>query len=186
MNIFVTDLCPKQSAQNVCDKHMKMIVESCQLLATCFDLNILAKQDCPKTQKGTNRKWFNPNHPSSKWCRESRENLNWILQHTRSLLDEKYYRYPDSDRHFCHDFVDWVSSNLDLSFVPIGPQTDFKIAINENMSCRLHPLFENGSVVDKYRLYYTHDKPFAKWTGRPAPSWFFDKKYSKSLSAADT
>lgn len=179
MNIFATNYCPIQAAIDSCDKLcVKMIVESSQLLATCFSLNRLAEKDCPRTKTGNPRKWFNPKHPSSIWTRESTGNLDWLILHTQAMLEEKYRRYPDKGRHFCHDFLDWVIDNLDDSFVPKGKQTDFSIAISESMSCRTHPLFENGSAVDKYRLYYTHDKHFAKWDRAvKEPDWFKDEKY---------
>jgi hypothetical protein len=154
-----------------------MIVESCQILATGFSLNRLASNDCPRTQKGTPRKHFNPKHPSCLWARESTGNFDWLIMHTLGLLDEKKYRYPNGSRHFCHDFVDWVINNIDDAEIPKQDQTEFSIAISEDSKCRQHPLFNNGSVIDKYRLYYTHDKPFANWSKREAPDWFFDKKY---------
>lgn len=157
-----------------------MVIESCQLLATCFEVERLAAEDCPRTQKGNPRKWFNPKHPSSIWTRESTGNLDWLILHTQALIEEKYRRYPDKGRHFCHDFLDWVIKNLEDSIVPEGSQTEFSVAINDSMECRTHELFNSGDVIDKYRLYYTHDKPFAKWgKNRPAPDWFSDPKYRK-------
>jgi len=38
------------------------------------------------------------------------------------------------------------------------------------------PHFDNISTVEKYRLYYRHDKPFAKWGRRGAPEWFIENK----------
>ena len=42
--------------------------------------------------------------------------------------------------------------------------------------CSPVPHFDNISTVEKYRLYYRHDKPFAKWGRRGAPEWFIENK----------
>lgn len=173
MNIFTTDYCPVQSAQNVCNEHFKMIVESCQILATCFSLERLAEQDCPRTIKGTPRKHFNPKHPSCVWAKKSTGNMDWLIMHTLALLEEKKYRYPDSPRHFCHDFVDWVIENLEDANTPEGELTEFSVAISDDSECRKIRDFEQKSVVDKYRLYYIYDKArFATWKKREKPDWF--------------
>tara|TARA_B110000196_G_C20450995_1_gene344955 strand:+ start:233 stop:406 length:174 start_codon:yes stop_codon:yes gene_type:complete len=54
----------------------------------------------------------------------------------------------------------------------IGERTDFAIAISDTMNCRKIEGFDNLSSVEKYRLYYKHDKPFVKWTKRRQPVWF--------------
>ena len=114
MNIFTTDYCPVQSAQNVCNEHFKMIVESCQILATCFSLERLAEQDCPRTIKGTPRKHFNPKHPSCVWAKKSTGNMDWLIMHTLALLEEKKYRYPDSPRHCNLHFLE-QSNDIDYN-----------------------------------------------------------------------
>lgn len=153
-----------------------MSIESCQILATCFTLDRLAAPDCPRNQKGKPRKHFNPKHPSCKWARATLGNFNWLIDHTAELFNQKYLRYPNKGRHFTHDFFDWVVNNREDCIVPSGPLQEFSIAINKEQSCRSHPLFSSGSVVDKYRLYYTHDKPFVTWSTQ-IPEWFTDEKY---------
>jgi hypothetical protein len=51
--------------------------------------------------------------------------------------------------------------------------TPYVIAINESCDCRKQPGFNECSVVDQYRLYYQYDKPFATWTTRNQPDWYF-------------
>lgn len=171
MNIFAIDQDPKQSARWLCDKHViKMIVESSQILANCFTLETLAKPDCPRTITGAARKHFNPKHPSCLWANESSENMNWLFEHVKEMLREKYARFPDAGRHFCHDFIDWAEINKKQSITPKGKLTKFKIAISDKMNCRHHPLFNEDDPVLCYRLYYKLDKPFAKWK-RNMPLW---------------
>lgn len=171
MNIFATDRCPIQSARWLPDKLVvKMGLESCQLIATCFSLDRLAASDCPRTQKGKPRGHFNPKHPSSLWTRASRANLQWLLCHTEATFEEKYARYPKGGRHFSHDFLDWAINRFDDCEVESGLQTEFSVAINEDKQCRRHPHFEKSDVVGKYRLYISMDKPYASWI-RNKPFW---------------
>ena len=173
MNIFCLNDNPVTAAVEMCDKHVsKMCVEYAQLLATCFTLDRLAEPDCPRTQTGNPRKHFNPKHPSSLWTRETLSNMFWLIDHATALLSEFEHRY--GKQHFCGGFIAWAADNIADCVVPDGDQTEFSIAINDEQQCRQDPRFESASVVDKYRLYYAHDKrDFAKWDkGRPAPSWY--------------
>lgn len=168
MNIFFLDYSPEQSAHWLCDKHAKMLLESAQLLATCFTLERLAQSDCPRTQKGTPRKHFNPNHPSALWTRKSSANMDWVILHALEIENERIAR--GMNPHFVMDFLWWVIENLDDSIVPEGELTEFAVAINEKMNCRKVAGFDSLDPTVKYKLYYRLDKPFASWT-RNKPSW---------------
>lgn len=144
-------------------------------MSQCFSLDRLAATDCPRTQKGTPRKHFNPNHPSNKWARATRGNMLWILDYSFYLLDEKYKRYPESGRHFCHSFFEWVELNFDDSIAPSGPLQNFSVAISDGTStprakCRQIAGFDSLTPVEQYRLYYKYDKPFTTWR-RNKPPW---------------
>ena len=169
MNIFALDHCPEESAKQLCDIHLsKMLVESCQLLATCFSLERLAQEDCPRTQSGNKRKHFNPKHPSALWVRESTANMDWLILHTLAMEDERLER--GMNPHFCVGFLHWVILNIDDAIIPEGKLTEFKVAINEKQNCRTVEGFEAYSPTTKYKLYYLLDKPFAKWT-KNKPNW---------------
>lgn len=171
MQIFATSENAEQAARWLCDKHLpKQVVESAQLLANCFTLDRLADIDCPRTQKGTARTHSYLHHPCAKWTQATLGNMLWLLDHVKVMLDEKYKRFPDAGRHFTHNFIDWVDANIEDSTCPVGPRTDFAIAINENSNCRKLPQFNNVSSVEKYRLYYKMDKPFATWRSNK-PFW---------------
>lgn len=175
MNIFRLDDSPEIAASQMCDKHVvKMITESCQLLATCFTLDRLAADDCPRTMTGRARRHFNPKHPSSLWILESSANMHWLVQHTKALLQEKLIRYPSNPPHFCGAFLQWVEDNINDCIVPDGPSTKFKIAINQEQLCRQVEGFDSMSATDQYKLYYIHDKKrFAKWKVK-TPEWFLN------------
>lgn len=177
MNIFCTSPCPVQSAKWLCDKHVvKQGLESCQILANCFTLAQLAHPLCPRTQTGTARGHFNPKHPSCKFAVESRGNMQWLIDHTEAIFQEKYRRYPTKGRHFAHDFLDWVKANFNNSIVPDGPFTNFTIAISQDKFCRMQPGFNYLDIHHQYQSYIIYDKPFAKWpTIDDIPPWYPDK-----------
>jgi hypothetical protein len=84
MNIFITNACPVQSAQDHVNAHLlKQILESAQLLSTAhvvLDGNQVA-------YKATHQ-----NHPSAIWTRQSKANYLWLFEHFKALCDEYEYR----------------------------------------------------------------------------------------------
>lgn len=169
MNIFFIYDCPIRSGQELCDQHTnKMLLETCQILATCFSLERLAYSDCPRTEKGTPRKHFNPNHPSCKWARQSDSNMEWLILHALSLREERINRGMNT--HFCESFLDWVIKNQGDSCVKKGILTDFLPAINKKTNCYSIENFSKFSTTTKYKLYYKMDKSFASWK-RNKPEW---------------
>ena len=174
MNIFATDSNPIIAARNLCDKHInKMIVESAQMLANAFPLERLAKDDCPRSQKGQPRTHGYPKHPCTLWAYETTDNMEWLCSHALEMGEERRYRWPDRARHFSLDFISWCYENIKDSISPIGGLTDFAVAISEDMNCRKKiENFNDLSSIDQYRFYYKHDKAFAAWTKREKPSWY--------------
>jgi hypothetical protein len=79
MNIFITSNCPIESAKFLDDKRSnKMLLESAQLL--CSAIN---EHGGKAPYRTTHR-----NHPSSVWCRATRDNWDWLFQHYVALCDE--------------------------------------------------------------------------------------------------
>lgn len=167
MNIFCIDTCPIQSARWLCDQHCnKMVLESAQMLANCFNSETLA--DAPKAKSGNVRKHSYYNHPCSIWVRKTKENMIWLILHALEMEEERLRR--GFNPHFSVSFIEWCAENVARSLVPDGDQTDFAIAISEEKDCRKHPDFYSLDTVGKYRLYYSFDKKFAKWT-QNKPNW---------------
>ena len=83
MNIFYLHKNPKKCAKYHCDKHVvKMILESAQLLYTCFLLCHKTPeliQEAPLTKSGNHGyKLCFQNHPCAIWLRKSKNNyINW-------------------------------------------------------------------------------------------------------------
>lgn len=169
MNIFCLDSDPKIAAQYNCDQHCnKIVLECAQMMANCFPLDVL--KTAPPNSAGESRKHSYFNHPVSKWMRQTLGNLLWSIDHAFALEAERLYR--SYKPHFSIKFIEWVANNFDKSIVPDGAQTEFAVAISPTMKCRTQPNFDVLNSVEKYRLYYIYDKPFATWKKRSKPNWF--------------
>jgi hypothetical protein len=169
MNIFILDTNPIIAAQYNCDLHCnKIVLEIAMMLANCFDKETLTY--APKTKTNTVRKHSYYNHPVSIWMRKTLSNLFWSIEHAYGLEEERIHR--GYNPHHSIAFIRWCADNFDRSVVPDGMLTEFAVAIAPDKNCRKVSGFEYMSVVDKYRQYYIHDKPFAEWTNRNTPDWF--------------
>ena len=172
MNILATDNNPIQAAQTLCNIHLhKMIVESAQMLANAFSLDRLSKSDCPRNQKGLPRSHGYSKHPCTIWTYSTKQNALWLCEHALEMENERHFRWENRQPHFSIAFIKWCQKNIKDSICSDKGLTDFAIAISEDMNCRKISNFESLDSVSKYRLYYKHDKPFAKWTTRQAPKW---------------
>lgn len=170
MNIFVTSECPKESARNLCDKHVpKLVVENFQMLSCAVIRYGTPEELLPLTKSGKPAKGGYHKHPCSIWAGNTRKNFEWLGQHALETCKEYSFRFKKT--HFCENGIKKLFSLKNR--IPMGDLEPFAIAINDSMSCRQTPNFELLSAVEQYRLYYKLDKPFASWEkGRPAPDWF--------------
>lgn len=167
MNIFALDRDPKVAASWLCTQHIsKMVVESCQMLATLFPPHLLL--EAPRTKTGGVWRHSHQNHPCTRWTALSMANALWLLDHAEGMEEERMRR--GYNPHSCMSFLTWVRGNLDRVHFPCQELTEFAVAINESCKCRLVEGFEGLDSVAKYRLYYVHDKPFATWK-RNRPWW---------------
>ena len=84
MNIFVSHKCPTISAQNLPNILVnKMIIESAQLLSTAHHSLDGIQVGYKPTHSG---------HPSSKWCRSTSANYQWLYAHFKALCSEYTFR----------------------------------------------------------------------------------------------
>jgi hypothetical protein len=163
MNIFAIDRNPSIAAKHLVDAHcVKMVLESAQMLANCFSLNMLASPDCPRTLNGKIRKYSYVNHPCSKWVRLSKSNMLWLIEHAIELDNERVARFR-SKPHFSLKFIIWCRDNINLSIVPDGVLTEFAQAIPVEYK-------HNDSVV-AYRNFYRHGKKHLHNWKRNKPEW---------------
>lgn len=177
MNIFVTNEDPVLSARDLCDKHVrsKMQIEGAIMLAHAFPQEVLDHPSTPKTKTGKSRKSGKgyAKHQCSIWARESKENFEWLLEHTLEQFNERMFRWPGSTEHFTKKFILWCKENIHNTTITKIGRTPFAVAINEDCICRqVIKNFDSLSTIDKYRAYIIYDKDFAIWTKRQAPSWY--------------
>ena len=117
MNIFVTDSCPVQSAQNLPDKHIvKMPLETCQMLSIIYSdwyygVGKLYKSDGTpyRTAHGAFRK-----HPCTIWAADNQYNLAWLIMHGLALCEEYTLRYHKV--HTCQDVIHQATRIYDSIF----------------------------------------------------------------------
>jgi hypothetical protein len=159
MNQFSIDYCPAQSAKWLVDRHMKMLLESCQMFCTNFHLQGI---DAPYQQT-------HPKHPTTIWLRTSYDNFLWGLEHAYAIASEYTARYHK--RHKSEDVLDWVESNSWRLGFDSEAQTPFALAIAEDAICRTLPEWNDVDEVGKYRLFYKHDKAHLHAWKRNKPEW---------------
>jgi len=169
MNIFAIDRDPIIAAMHLVDKHVsKMVLESAQMLANCFEPKHLEAIDCPRTQKGSVRKHSYFNHPCSIWVRTSKSNMRWLILHAQAMDDERMQRCKLKSTaevlpHFSSSFINWCEVNIDSSNVSEGPLTEFAQAMPDE--------FKDKDSVVAYRNLYREGKSHLHYWQRNKPSW---------------
>ena len=137
----------------MCDKHVvKMPLETAQMLCTAFEVGI-------PPYKRTHY-----NHPCSVWCRESKNNYLWLIQHGLALCDEFNFRY--NKIHKSREVILWCQENINTLGFNSSNRTRFAMCFDEK--------YKVGNAVLSYREYYKKEKrEIALWLkGRGAPCWF--------------
>jgi hypothetical protein len=171
MNIFITDKCPIKSAQNLDDKRVnKMILESAQMLCTALDEHgglVTKGKDKFFISGNKAYKPTHKNHPSNIWCRETRENYNWLLRHFKALYDERKYRTGKGHKSF-ELYDDLVAG---ANYIPRGKLTDFpNCAARKDMGIDYKHMTDIPAAYQLYLLdRWATDKLTPKWTKRTRP-----------------
>lgn len=166
-----------------CDKHLiKMIVEYAQLMSTAH--RVLDGHTVKVGKKSTtllpgenftidlserivieNRKCYlktHHNHPCARWARESVANYRWLFKLFLACCTEYTARFGRAHKTqvVLQQFLSNAPNNIALTNF-----TRWPLAMPTEL--------QSESVVRSYRSYYIRDKArFAKWSGRPQPSWF--------------
>ena len=152
MNLFYLDESPEKCAAYHVDKHMKMLLEACQLLCTTFHL-----QDIEAPYRKTHE-----NHPSAIWTRTSRANFEWVISYATALAKEYSFRYDK--RHKSTDVLEWAKNRKDSLVFPREELTQFALAMQEQ--------YKTNCPIQSYRNYYLGEKTHIfNWTKRPTPEW---------------
>jgi hypothetical protein len=175
MNIFVTDVDPEQSARNLCDKHIsKMIVESAQMLSTAW---WILDGGCPGAVA---YKPTHPNHPCTKWTRESDGNYLWLGRHAMEMCKEFTRRYKKI--HKTESLLKCLHVNVPRNMPNYGTKTmtPFAHAYYGKDPVGHFMCHVPGDPVQSYRNFYKLDKTrFAKWNHSTKPSWWNNPNVKK-------
>lgn len=151
MNIFYLDRDPMLAAQYQCDAHVvKMIVESAQLLSTCY-------------ADGTYYRHTHINHPCAIWVRKSRDNFSWLLRHAIALCEEYTRRYGKT--HKTEELLRRMTQ--DLPVLPTGIDDVMALAMPDEFKVSNDP-------VECYRAYYRNKAVTMhrfRYTNRDKPEW---------------
>jgi len=181
MNIFALSECPKDSAQQMIDKHVvKMPTESCQMLHTnslyFLFWNCHGREPSLKELKKFHKEshysyMMKPamlNHPSTIWARQNKANYMWLYNHALALCKEYTYRYGKVH-----------STNFKLNqLLSEAPQNIKKEGWREPPPAMSHypQCIVKGDSIQSYKNYYNEAKAyFAKWSKRETPDWFTGK-----------
>ena len=154
MNIFVTSLCPIESAKFLDDKrNLKMVLESAQLLSTALRVNGYSGTDIYKIAY--------LNHPSNIWTRATQGNFKWLLAHFKALCDE--YTRRAGKVHASSKLYPIFEANIHL--IPIGERMPFS---NNARNLEKGVDFTHHSdTIEAYQLYLAE-----RWQGdKREPKW---------------
>lgn len=175
MNIFALSNDPEEAARWHVDRHVvKMPVESAQMMSSAVRL-AFSEDDLRHMKKRGIRLIgdSNPNHPSTKWVRESVLNFMWLRHLALALVAEHRYRYG----------LHRVEMETLIREMPVPPlssigRTPFYMAMPEWIkSAGLDP-------VIAYRVYYANDKMnLFNWKRRNIPPWLPDSVLPPRLRA---
>lgn len=162
MNIFYLHHIAPVAASMHCDKHVgKMLMESCQLLATAHHH---FGNGHAVTYKPTHA-----NHPSAIWCRESRLHYDWLVDLANYLGREFFNRY--GKRHKCHDIL-----HAELYYAP--PALAQLPLTWRPPSLAMPDDYKSDDHVQSYRRFYAskaNRMPMVYYKGqRKPPIWLAD------------
>ena len=90
MNLFILSFDPAKAAEQMMDKHVnKILLEAVQMLCTA---KRILDPNAPEEVTASLYKLAHKNHPVTIWCRTSRANFVWALDHVDALHTEWKYR----------------------------------------------------------------------------------------------
>jgi len=151
VNIFILDFNPVVAAEYLCDKHMKMILETAQILCmVSWRYGVGAPY----------RPVRNKNHRCVVWAGESLENYYWTLAH--GLAAAAQYRKRYGKIHSSERVIKWCVDNGGKPTVK--GFTPFALAMPDKYKC--------SDAVKAYRDFYIGEKTFAKWNFTKKPWWY--------------
>ena len=173
MNLLILSLDPAKAAEQMMDKHVnKILLEAVQMLCTA---KRILDPDAPEEVSSALYKLAHKNHPVTIWCRTSRANFIWALDHADALHAEWKYRYghPETKIHKSYQVAQILRANIPVDEKFPCPElqgvTPFALAMPD--------MYKDpaGDAVKSYRAYYLspEKRRIASWKKlRAAPGWY--------------
>jgi hypothetical protein len=173
MNLFILSRDPAKAAEQMMDKHVnKILLEAVQMLCTA---KRILDPEAPEEVTAALYKLAHKNHPVTIWCRTSRANFIWVLDHADALHNEWKYRYghPETKIHKSYQVAQILRANIPADHLFPSPEscgvTPFALAMPVQYKD------PEGDAVKSYRAYYMspEKRRIASWKKlRPAPGWY--------------
>ena len=173
MNLFILSFDPAKAAEQMMDKHVnKILLEAVQMLCTA---KRILDPNAPEEVTASLYKLAHKNHPVTIWCRTSRANFVWALDHVDALHAEWKYRYghPETKIHKSYQVAQILRDNIPTDDKFPRPEshgvTPFALAMPDQYK---DPM---GDAVKSYRAYYMspEKRRIASWKKlRAAPTWY--------------
>lgn len=155
MNIFLLDADHEKNAEYYFDKHVvKLPTEHVQMMSTVL------------RNTGVNIGFgsTHPNHPCTRWLRESLSNWRYLVKLTEALHEEWRYRYNHDSTKY-HKSYAMMLTLPEPNIPDIGP-TPFTCAMDKTFIISSDP-------IKNYRNYYINSKQhLASWKKRNIPYWW--------------
>lgn len=159
MNIFILSENHEENATWHVDRHVvKQITEGNQML--CTARRLLGDDSAPY-------EIAYPNHPITKWVRESQDNYIFTCNYVISLCKEYTFRYGKI--HKGESIVqDCLNKTPDFEKKEMTPH----IYAVSKMGNAIKFIKDNMNVTEIYKLYYCLDKSHLfSWKNRSVPFW---------------
>jgi hypothetical protein len=174
MNIFFLHRLAPVAAAMHCDKHVgKMLIESCQLLATAHHVHGNGDQVSYKST--------HVNHPSAIWTRQSKLHYDYVVTLATYLGREFFMRYGKN-----HKSRDVLIAEL----LKAPPALYNMPATWCNPPLAMPDEFKSNDAVESYRRYYASKAATMSLVyhrgDRPMPIWLSDllNEQASSLQVA--
>ncbi|RTL01319.1 MAG: hypothetical protein EKK57_05010 [Proteobacteria bacterium] len=165
MNIFAVNPDPEKAARELANRHIsRMPLETAGMLVFAFP-----EGSTPIPNLRSNRHF---SHPASHWCRQSKENYEWLLMHGLAQADEykiRYKREHDSEKH-----INWCVNNYHTIDFPSSKFTPFARCFSS------YKTLLDTTIADPilaYQEFYKLDKiSFARWpAAEKIPVWWISQ-----------
>jgi hypothetical protein len=172
MNLFFLSICVKRCARYHFDKHMKMILELCQLLCTAWHM-----LDESEAKKHNLYRKTHYNHRCAVWVRAHINNYRYTVNLALALCDEWRFRYdhPPTKLHGSESILLFLKSNAPPSIptfhIPKHRNNPlcFTLPMPQAMpdECKYKPdKLSATCCMIAYRRYYMskHKEDITTWT----------------------